>query len=76
MEIPVSCSCGKTFKAKSTLAGKTVACPHCQSPISIPAAAADGAGKIYVEIDGENSSELDFTVLGKKASRCSADFKP
>lgn len=40
MEIPVSCTCGKSFKAKPTLAGKTVACPSCKSPIAIPAAAA------------------------------------
>jgi hypothetical protein len=29
---------------------------------SIPSASADGAGKIYVEVGGINSTELDFTI--------------
>ena len=37
MSIAVSCSsCSKKFQAKDALAGKTVRCPKCQSPIQIP----------------------------------------
>lgn len=35
----VSCQCGCSFKAPSKLAGKRVACPSCQAPLTIPPAA-------------------------------------
>src|SRR5688572_241120 len=38
MTIKVACQCGKAFSAQPHLAGKRVACPSCNSPISIPAA--------------------------------------
>ena len=34
----------------------------CEVAFSIPSAAADGAGKIYVEVSGTNSNEVDFYV--------------
>lgn len=37
MPIPVSCRCGQSFAAGDHLAGKTVQCPKCQSPLVIPA---------------------------------------
>jgi hypothetical protein len=38
MPIPVACACGQKFAAQDRLAGKTVKCPKCGQPISIPAA--------------------------------------
>lgn len=39
MPIPVTCSCGQSFAAGDQLAGKTVECPRCKKPLTIPAAA-------------------------------------
>ena len=36
MPIKVSCTCGAAFAAKDELAGRTVACPKCQQPLTIP----------------------------------------
>ncbi|MGI8979639.1 MAG: hypothetical protein ACR2FY_10460 [Pirellulaceae bacterium] len=36
MPIKVSCTCGSAFAAKDELAGKTVKCPKCQQPLTIP----------------------------------------
>ncbi|MBC7854421.1 MAG: hypothetical protein IAF94_13390 [Pirellulaceae bacterium] len=40
MPIKVSCACGSAFAAKDELAGKTVKCPKCQQPLTIPGGAA------------------------------------
>ena len=40
MPIKVSCTCGAAFAAKDELAGRTVACPKCQQPLTIPSGAA------------------------------------
>lgn len=37
MSIPVRCQCGQSFSAKDELAGRTLKCPKCQSPLTIPA---------------------------------------
>ncbi len=39
MPIKVQCACGAAFAAKDELAGRTVKCPKCQQPLTIPAAA-------------------------------------
>jgi hypothetical protein len=39
--ITVTCSCGRRFRAKEELAGKTAQCPHCQEKVLIPAGARD-----------------------------------
>ena len=36
MAIELACSCGKRFAAKDDLAGKTVRCPGCAQPLTIP----------------------------------------
>lgn len=36
MPIKVTCTCGAAFAAKDELAGRTVACPKCQQPLTIP----------------------------------------
>ena len=40
MSIVVGCSCGKQFSAEPRLAGQTVQCPSCSSPLTIPVPAA------------------------------------
>jgi len=35
--IPVTCQCGQSFAAGDHLAGRTVQCPKCKSPLHIPA---------------------------------------
>ena len=37
MPIPVTCRCGQSFAAGDHLAGRTVQCPKCKSPLAIPA---------------------------------------
>jgi len=37
MPIKVTCACGQSFAAKDELAGRTVKCPKCSRPLSIPA---------------------------------------
>jgi hypothetical protein len=44
----VSCSCsgcGKKFRARAELAGKTVKCPQCGQPLSVPAIKSGAAGR-------------------------------
>lgn len=36
MPIKVTCSCGQALNAKDELAGKTVRCPKCKQPLTIP----------------------------------------
>ena len=43
MSIPVSCNCGKHVNAPDHLAGKTVKCPGCGNPLTIPAAASSAS---------------------------------
>jgi hypothetical protein len=40
MPIKVTCACGQSFAAKDELAGRTVQCPKCGRPLTIPAATA------------------------------------
>lgn len=47
MSIKVKCSCGASFAAKDSLAGKRVKCPKCSQPISIPAAQAEPVDSEY-----------------------------
>ena len=42
MTISIECSCGKKLKAPPTLQGKTVPCPNCKAPITVPVAANQG----------------------------------
>src|SRR5687767_6454599 len=37
MPIPVTCQCGQSFAAGDHLAGRTVQCPKCKAPLTIPA---------------------------------------
>ena len=36
MPIPVSCTCGKSFKVDDALAGKRTRCPVCKAPLTVP----------------------------------------
>lgn len=43
MPIPVTCRCGQSFAAGDHLAGRTVQCPKCKSPLAIPSPQAAAA---------------------------------
>lgn len=55
MAVSVSCKCGKSFKAKASLAGRTIPCPHCKAPISIPAESLEDADSTALPPAGELS---------------------
>lgn len=62
MPITVSCTCGKAFRVKDELAGKTVRCPNCKSPLRIGASKPSGkssAGAGAAGID-EQAALLKF----------------
>lgn len=40
MSIEFSCACGRALRLKEDLAGRTVRCPGCGSPLTVPAAQA------------------------------------
>ena len=53
----ITCACGQKLKAPDTLAGKTVKCPKCKQPLSVPAMAP--AAEIDLGKDGSLSGGLD-----------------
>ncbi len=52
MPIRVTCRCGQMFEARDDLAGKTLACPMCRSPLVIPRAEEVVLLAAIVEDDG------------------------
>ena len=68
MSIVASCKCGKRFKAKDSMAGRKVRCPHCKNPIRIPGpkgGSAVPAGKAGQGVDAE-AAILKFEEAQKK----------
>ena len=65
MPIKVACRCGQQFAAKDELAGKTVKCPQCSQPLTIPRPQAAAVG-------GNVSSLLDEAGMAAAttAARC------
>ncbi len=59
MPIPTTCPCGKRVSAPDNLAGKTVKCPACQAPLTIP-----------MSSGGANGAASAATSTGKIAARC------
>jgi len=55
MSVQVKCGCGQAFAAKPHLYGKTVACPVCGQPISIPA-----GGEADVPLQPQDSTSDPF----------------
>jgi hypothetical protein len=80
MPIKASCACGAAFAARDDLAGRTVACPKCKQPLTIPAAAVSAPAAAPVP---HANADL-FDGLGLKARDesqprcpgCSADMPP
>ena len=62
MPIKVKCgSCSAAFSAKDGLAGKTVKCPKCSSPLRVPAAAAQNAASVQ----GDARRSPPLPVVGR-----------
>lgn len=65
MSIPFACqACGKRFKADDRLAGRTVACPNCQQPVSIPDPEDAAPGAAYGVKEPEVRPPLPALYLG------------
>ncbi|NLS94092.1 MAG: hypothetical protein GXX96_18180 [Planctomycetaceae bacterium] len=50
MAIIVSCRCGRRFAARANLAGKTVNCPGCSQPLTIPLPQAAATPKPAIDV--------------------------
>jgi ribosomal protein L40E len=77
MPIKASCSCGAAFSARDDLAGRTVACPKCKQPLTIPApqAAAPAAPHANADLfDGLGMKARDTNV--PRCPGCNADLPP
>ena len=63
--IPVTCSCGKKFRAKTELAGKRVECPACGQALAIPRAgpAAGTAPSKPLDLDQLMAAETAAVTL-------------
>lgn len=70
MPIPVTCQCGASFSAKDELAGRTVRCPKCQNPLSIPAPQPAGGIGDLLDVEGVGST------TGRSCPECSASVPP
>lgn len=67
MAIPITCpGCGKNFKAENHLAGRTVSCPNCQHPFSIPLLDESEPGETYGVKEPEAPPPLPEMYLGPK----------
>ena len=53
--IPVTCGCGKKFRAKAELAGKRVKCPACGDVLAIPADRAPVAAQLVEEPESDRA---------------------
>lgn len=79
MPIKVACSCGQSFAAPDNLAGRTVKCPKCSQPLSIPAAqqqqpAAPSSGGIADLLAEEGLAAKAGS--GPQCPSCSATMPP
>lgn len=85
MPIPVTCQCGQSFAAGDHLAGRTVQCPKCKSPLAIPnpqAAPASGPAMGPSQVAASGPSIFDdagmrtFTPGRPTCPSCNADLPP
>lgn len=67
LRMKVKCECNRRFRAKSKLAGRTVKCPHCERPISIPSQAFDQHGN---SVDAPADANAEPEPLGLGWKRC------
>lgn len=70
MSIPVKCQCGAGFAAKDELAGKTVRCPKCSQPLTIPAPKPAAGDSLFDDIG------LAPVVTGPTCTNCGASMPP
>ena len=67
----MKCDCNRRFRAKSSLAGRTVKCPHCKRPISIPSQKSDAfALDVDVNADGRAEAAPQASAVGLDWERC------
>jgi hypothetical protein len=67
----VTCRCGKSYVAHSTLAGKTLKCPACGAFLRFPAAPARSVAECaadFLETHGNNGGWKDLTALEKSGT--------
>ncbi len=69
MPITVACACGKSFKAKEQLAGRTAKCPACGGKLKIP----DAARQSDDTSPRQATSRGESTVTAK--CQCGKQFK-
>ena len=77
MPIKATCACGASFSARDDLAGRTVACPKCKQPLTIPrpqAAAAPAPHANADLFDGLGLKARDESVA--RCPSCSAEMPP
>jgi hypothetical protein len=74
MPIKVACACGAAFAAKDELAGRTVACPKCKQPLTIPRpqAAAVPAAPAAPHANAGLFDDLGLKARDTNVARCSS----
>jgi hypothetical protein len=73
MPISVACRCGKAFAANDNLAGKTVKCPACQQPLTIPLPGQQGAAAARPQTGAQPAPQQ--TADGKIVVACACGAK-
>src|SRR5436853_448294 len=70
MPMALTCDCGARFEVDETLAGRTVCCPECRTPLEAPAAATAARPRTSLFALGSVVLALagGFTVLGGAAA--------
>jgi hypothetical protein len=80
MPIKATCACGASFAARDDLAGRTVACPKCKQPLTIPrpqAAAAPQPAAPHANADLFDGLGLTTRDESKpRCPSCAADMPP
>jgi hypothetical protein len=81
MPIKVACGCGAAFAAKDELAGRTVACPKCKQPLTIPRpqAAAAPAAPAAPSVNPDLFDDVGLKARdpsGPRCPGCGADMAP
>lgn len=73
MSIELSCACGRALRLKDELAGKTVKCPGCGSPLTVPAA--EPAAESPAEPAAEAPAEPREGILARAKAGVAATVK-
>lgn len=81
-KIAVNCKCGKSFRAKPELMGKTVRCPECKEPLKIAAVQKKKPTRVVsppaaaAAVDDDVFTEIGFGSdgPGRKCPECKSDM--